>query len=573
MLFIVKLVRKHLGMFLAAIFFLTVEAAMDLLQPTLMSHIVDDGIKTGEMGIVMVFGGRMLLAAMVGAASAVLRSIFASITSQTIGMELRNDLYRKIQSLSFENIDRIHPASLITRITNDVTQIQNFINGCMRILVKAPITCIGTILLIVIRTPQLTPLLVVILLVAAGLIAGNMKMGHPRFRRLQEKLDKINHVSREFLNSIRVVKAFGGEKQEQEKFDNAADELALAGVSSTRVMAIFGPLIQLTVNMGIVILLYMVNYQGSVSIGKVMASVNYMTQILFSLGMVSNILNMAVRANASAERVQEVFLEEPAQKKAEAPVHMRVKGDICFNNVSFTYEGAGQASLKNIDLKIKEGQTIGIIGATGSGKSTLVNLIPRFYDVSRGEILIDGVNVNELEEQELRSAIAVVPQKALLFSGTIEYNLRWGKEDAEEEELKQAVRDACAEEFILTQENGYDTVLGQGGVNLSGGQKQRLSLARALLRNPRILILDDCTSALDAYTEAKVLQALRNRAGEMTVLLISQRISTVRRADRILCLENGEMAGFGSHEELMEKCGLYQEIYRSQIGGKENGRV
>lgn len=566
---IIRRVRTHLFMFCTAIFFLCIESGSDLLQPTLMSRIVDEGIKNQDSDRILTLGAMMLGVALLGAVGAVMRNIYASRTSQLIGMELRRDLYRKIQSLSFENIDRIQPASLITRITNDVTQMQNFINGCMRIMVKAPITCVGAIILIVVQTPELIPVMIVILIIAGFLIAGNMKLGYPRFQRLQKKLDAINDVSREFLTSIRVVKAFGGEEQEQQKFDHAADDLALSGMAATRVVAVFGPLINLTVNMGIICMLFLAGYRGNLPIGKVMASVNYMTQVLFALGMLSNILNMAVRATASAGRVEEVLREVPAQKPAKNPVKKEIIGDISLHNVGFTYAGAGKASLMDMDLTIHAGETIGIIGATGSGKTTLVNLIPRFYDVTEGQLLVDGINVQEYDEHMLREAIAVVPQKALLFSGTIEYNLRWGKENATEEEVQLAAEAACADEFICQQSHGYDTLLGQGGVNLSGGQKQRLSLARALLRHPKILILDDCTSALDAYTEAKVLKGLRAHSADMTVLLISQRISTVRKADRILCLENGRIAGYGSHDRLMQSCRLYQEIYASQIGSDE----
>ena len=571
MKFIIQRIRSHMWLFTAGIPFLTVEAAADLMQPTLMAKIVDDGVKQQNTEAVLHVGLMMLFVAFIGAVGAVMRNFFASRTSQLIGKELRSDLYRKVQTLSFENIDRLQPASLITRITNDVTQIQNFINGCMRILVKAPMTCIGTIILIVWQTPALTPLLALILVISGILIVGNMKMGHPKFKRLQTTLDKLNDVSREFLSSIRVVKAFNGEEQEQNKFDGAVDDLAGAGVAASRVMAVFGPLINLVVNLGIVLVIYLSGYQGTIPIGKVMASVNYMTQVLFALGMVSNIMNMAVRATASSERVEEVLLEEPAQKGAENPVKKELHGNITFDKVSFTYAGAGRPSLTDISLNIRAGEVIGIIGATGSGKSTLVNLVPRFYDVSEGVLSIDGTDITMWDEHSLRQAIAVVPQKALLFSGTIGYNLRWGKEGADDEEVARAVRIACADEFIEKQEKGMDTILGQGGVNLSGGQKQRLSLARALLRQPKILILDDCTSALDAYTEAKVLQGLRTELSDVTVLLISQRISTVRKADRIICMENGRVAGNGSHEELMESCRLYQEIYASQIGGDQSG--
>ncbi|MGN0163433.1 MAG: ABC transporter ATP-binding protein, partial [Candidatus Ornithomonoglobus sp.] len=558
MKFIIQRIRKHLGMFLTAIFFLTIEAAADLMQPSLMSNIVDEGIKNRNTQMIWCYGGIMLAVALLGAVGAVMRCIFASRTSQLIGMELRSELYRKVQTLSFENIDRLKPASLITRITNDVTQIQNFINGCMRIMVKAPITCIGAIILIIVQTPALVPIITAILIISACLIFGNMKLGHPRFARMQNKLDKLNDVSREFLTSIRVVKAFGGERQEEEKFDAAADDLALAGISAMRVMSVFGPLINLTVNIGIILLLAFSGYRGSIPIGRVMASVNYMTQVLFALGMVSNILNMAVRADASSARVEEIMLEKPAQKQAAAPVKADIKGSISFRDVSFCYSGASGPSLEHIWLDIKEGETIGIIGATGSGKSTLVNLVPRFYDVSSGALLVDGINVNDMDEVTLRGAIAAVPQKALLFSGTVEYNLRWGREDASDEEVRQAAGAACADKFINKLPDGYNTALGQAGVNLSGGQKQRLSIARALLRKPKILILDDCTSALDAYTEAKVLSNLRKLSGGMTVLLISQRVSTVRKADRILCLEDGKAVGYGSHQQLMENCPLYQ---------------
>lgn len=568
---IIQCVRRHLGLFFTALFFLTVEAMADLLQPTFMARIVDEGVKNADIGQILVYGSIMFAIAMCGALGAVLRNLFASRTSQTIGKELRSDMFRKVQTLSLENIDRLQPASIITRITNDVTQIQEFINGCMRILVKAPITCIGAIILLIVQTPQQIPMLIVILVITAVLIVANMKLGYPRFGLLQKKLDQLNNVSREFLSSIRVVKAFHAEEQEEAKFDSASLELAAAGTSAMRVMAIFAPLINLTVNFGIVVLLWLSQRQDAVEIGRLMAAVNYMTQILFAMGMISNILNTAVRAIASAGRISEVLEEVPAQKEPETPEQPQWQGGVAFENVSFAYAGAGQAALSHVSFRAEPGETIGIIGPTGSGKSTLVNLVPRFYDATEGTVRIDGADVTQISEEALRSAVAVVPQKALLFSGTILENLRWGREDADEDEIRAAAQIACADSFIDASERGYYTLLGQGGVNLSGGQKQRLALARALVRNPRILILDDCTSALDAETEAKVLSGLRQRLQNVTVLLISQRISTVRRADRILCLENGVVQGFGSHEELMADCPTYQAIYHSQIGGGENG--
>ena len=567
---IVSYVRRHLWMFLAGISFLSLEIAADLLQPAYMARVVDEGVKGRDISAILRCGSIMLVIAAAGAVGAVMRSIFASRTSQLVGREIRSDVYRKVQTLSFENIDRLQPPAIITRITNDVTQIQNVVNGSMRILLKAPITCIGAILLIVMQTPRQIPVLIVILCVSAVFIVLNAKIGYPRYGRLQQKLDRLNAVSREFLASIRVVKAFGAEEQEQAKFDRAAGEFAEAGVSSARVSAVFSPLINLTVNLGIVLLLWISQAQTSGQIGKLMASVNYMTQVLFALGHVSNILNMTVRALASSGRIGEILGEKPAQQLPAEPLRFDAQGAVTFDSVSFAYAGSPRNALEAVSFSARAGETLGIIGPTGSGKSTLVNLVPRFYDATAGRVLLDGHDVTLTASETLRGAVAVVPQKALLFSGSIAENLRWGDGGASQEEIRNAARAACADDFVLGFPKGYETDLSEGGVNLSGGQKQRLCIARALLRKPRVLILDDCTSALDADTEAQVLQNLRALASGMTVLLISQRISTVMRADRVLCLENGSVRGFGTHRELLENCAAYREIYDSQIGGGKN---
>jgi ATP-binding cassette subfamily B protein len=592
---ILSYLKRHIVIFLISTAFLTLEAVADLMQPTYMSYIVDEGVANADVSRILGYGGIMLGIALFGALCAVMRNHFASRTSQTIGKEIRHDIYKNVQSLSLENIDRLQPASIITRITNDVTQIQDFINSIMRIMIKAPITGIGAVILIIIQTPKQAPIMIVIILVATLLIVANIFVGYPRFGKVQKKLDKLNGVSREFLSSVRVVKAFRAEDKETEKFKDASDNLAAANTSALRAMAMFAPLINLTVNFGIVLLLFISKNQNASDIGRLMASVNYMGQVLFALNFISNVINNAVRALASSERIKEVLDEKPAQKKAENPKRPDIKGTIEFKDVSFAYAGASRDALSHISFAASPGETIGIIGPTGSGKSSLVNLIPRFYDVSEGEILVDGVNVNEIDEAHLRSKVALVAQKALLFSGTIMENLSWGLEKKEmksavkadgkiddkadnksltvsqmPEEDKQriykAARIACAENFIEKTKDGYDTLLGQGGVNLSGGQKQRLSLARALIRDPGILILDDCTSALDANTESTVLKGLSEMETKATVLLISQRISTVMRADRILCLNNGVVQGFGTHSELLASCQTYREIYESQIG-------
>ncbi len=563
-------VQKHLGLFFTALFFLTIETMSDLLQPTFMAQIIDSGVKNMDIQQIVFYGMIMFAIALLGALGAIMRNIFASRTSQIIGKEMRFDMFKKVQTLSLENIDHLQPASIITRITNDVTQVQEFINGCMRIMVKAPITCIGAIILVIIQTPKQIPIMIVILVIAFTFIILNMNLGFPRFTKMQKKLDRLNNVSREFLSSIRVVKAFCAENRETEKFDQASIELANATTSAMQLIAIFTPLVNLVINLGIVILLWISQNQNSSEIGRLMASINYMTQILFAMGMITNILNTAVRAMTSSKRISEVLDETPAQVFSNDALNLDWKGKIVFDNVSFTYAGSSKKTLNHIHFHANSGETIGIIGPTGSGKTTLVNLVPRFYDTTDGSIEIDDINVNTIDEKELRTHIAVVPQKALLFSGTILDNLRFGKKDASEDDIKRAIQIACADSFILKTENGYETLLGQGGVNLSGGQKQRLALARALIRNPKILILDDCTSALDAQTEAKVLNRLKE-LDNVTVLLISQRISTVQKADHILCLENGVVKGFGTHQQLMQHCDTYQAIYRSQIGGEQNG--
>lgn len=599
-------IKRHMGMFLTAVVFLSIETFADLLQPTFMSYIVDKGVKGQELGLILRYGLIMLGITALGALGAVVRNIYASRTSQLIGKEIRLAIYEKVQTLSYENIDRLQPASIITRITNDVTQMQNFINGIMRIMLKAPVTCIGAVALIIFQMPVLLPMMLIILVCAGLLIYGNMKLGYPRFDRMQRKLDGLNRTSREFLSAIRVVKAFRAEEQEQEKFGDAAGQLAQAGISSMRVMAVFGPMINLTVNAGIVLMLWLSGREMTGEIGRLMACVNYMTQVLFALGMVSNILNSAVRAVASSARVQEILDEVPAQidveesqdrmpakREAEEATDWdlrkgteqgswnrkvagtedgtrgrrhELQGTIAFREVSFAYAGTSRPAVQDASFSIAEGETIGIIGPTGSGKSTLVNLVPRFYDATQGQVLVGGCDVTRIPMSRLREMIAIVPQKALLFTGTIQENLRWGDKNAPLEEIRRAAEAACAHEFVSGLPEGYDTQLGQGGVNLSGGQKQRLSIARALLKKPRILILDDCTSALDATTEARVLSGIRRESEGMTVLLVSQRISTVMKADHILCMEDGKVCGFGSHEELMAHCEPYKAIYRSQIG-------
>ena len=559
-------IKKHIVTFILAVVFLIVEAVTDIFQPALMSNIVDEGVANSDTGAIMHYGIIMLIIAGVGAASAVIRNIFSTKHSQAVAKDMRRDIYRKTQSLSLENIDKLSPASIITRITNDVTQVQEFVTGFTRIIFKAPITTISAIVMIVTRTPWLVPTMLIVIAISVFIMFLNIKIGYPKFSRMQQRIDRLNHVSREYLSSVRVVKAFNASKNEEGRFDKAADALKAAGISAMRTMAVFGPLINLTVNISIIVLLLLANAHGGDHIGRTMAAINYMTQVLFSLMIISNIFNRAIRAMASSERIGEILDEVPAQKTPDHPLVPDIKGEIVFSNVSFAYPGSEKNALTDISFSCLPGQTIGIIGPTGSGKSTLTYLIPRFYDASSGVVSVDGADVTFTETDHLRSNVGTAAQRALLFTGTIRDNLLWGNPNATDEEINTALEIADGLSIIESCDGGLDAVIGQGGVNLSGGQKQRLSLARALLKKPRILILDDCTSALDATTEARVLSSLREYSKDITVLLISQRVSTVRKADKILCLDNGFVQGFDTHKNLLENCGEYRAIYESQIG-------
>lgn len=579
---IFRYMRRHWAMALTAVSFLSIETVADLLQPTLMSMVVDDGVANRDLNRVLMWGAVMLAVAAVGALGAVTRNIFASRAAQLIGRDIRSDAYRTVMSLSCDQVDRLQPGAIITRITNDVVQIQNFAQGLMRIMLKAPITCVGAIVLIVVQVPGQLPVVIMLLAVSGVLIWCNMAASFPRFLAVQRALDRLGTVSREFLRSVRVVKAFGMEREESGRFGASAGDFAQANIAAQRVNAVYGPLINLTVNLGIVALLWLSRATDPWRIGALMASMNYMTQVLFALGRVSMILNSAVRASASARRIQEIF-DQPAASDAAAgtqtdpardsrpsggPDDGRGDGSgsgLRFDHVTFAYANSPRPALTDVSLAVPEGGTLGIIGPTGSGKSTLVSLLPRFYAPQSGRILWNGRDIAGMDVERLRADIALVPQKPVLFTGSVRSNLLWGDPDAGDERLERACREACADEFVRELPGGYGAPIGQGGVNLSGGQKQRLSLARALIRTPRMLILDDCTSALDAITERRVLDHVAALRG-LTVLLISQRIATVRRCDRIAVMHGGRIAAVGTHAELMATCPQYQAIYASQVG-------
>ncbi len=550
---------------LLAILSLVGESICDLNQPTLLAHMIDEGVVAQNSEMVRYFALRMLGVTALGMVFAISRSIFSSHVSQRFGRDTRLALYEKIQSLSLSSADQFSRASLVTRVTNDVTQVQNFLNGMMRFFMRAPILCVGGVIMAYLRSPRMAIALLVVIPVAALIIVLSVRIGYPYFYKVQTSLDKLNANVREYLSGIRVVKAFNRFAYEKTRFEDSNGELTASSASAMRVTAFFGPAISLTVNLGIAAILWIGGLKGEHQ-GDVVAFVNYMNQILFAMTMFTMIFNQLVRALVSGKRLEQVLgAETGMDTQGTQPLDHIVSG-IRFHGVSFQYQGAKAPALRGISFDAAKGETLGIIGATGSGKSSLVNLLPRFYDVTEGVIHIDGVDIRKMDIASLRERVAIVPQQNLLFTGSIADNLRWGKEDADEGEMWEALRVAQAEHFVKGLPEGLETKLGQAGVNLSGGQKQRLSIARALIRKPDILILDDCTSAVDVTTEAAIRQALKAYSAHILCLMISQRITSVMSADRILVLDEGQVVGLGTHAELMEGCGVYQDIYRSQIG-------
>ncbi|AKA68010.1 ABC transporter ATP-binding protein [Clostridium scatologenes] len=571
MKFLIKYIKNYWKLFIAAVIFLTIEALCDLMQPTIMSKIIDIGVANKQMDYVMNKGIIMLLITALGAVAACGRNILSNYVSQKFSEELRLDLFKKIQGFSFDNLDKFKGASLVTRLTNDVTQLQNFCNGLMRIFVKAPLVCIGSIIMAAKLNPRMSLVLVVVIPIVIIFIFANMQIGYPFFIKVQKALDKVNTVMREYLSGVRVVKAFNRFDYEIKRFEGANGELASASTNAMRLMSVFSPIIRLTVNLGIVAVIWIGGFRvnnGNMYVGQVIAFINYMTQILFSLMMISFVFTVFVRARASAERIGEVFMEENERNCSKAikeNVKTRVKVD--FEKVYFSYaESKGEPIIKNITFRCMSGETIGIIGATGAGKTSLVNLIPCFYNVTSGSVKVDGIDVNHMDLKTLREKIAIVPQKSILFTGTVKDNILWGKENASDEEIKNAASMAQAHDFISSFPEGYETKIGQGGVNFSGGQKQRISIARALIKKPDILILDDCTSAVDAATETRIRLSLKKYFKNLTCFIIAQRITSVMEADKIIVMDNGEIAGVGKHEQLMKDCNIYKEIFYSQIG-------
>ncbi len=545
------------------------EVLCDLLQPTLTSTIIDEGVSYNDMSVVLKYGFLMIGVSIFGAFIAINRNKLATTVAQNFGADLRSDVFNKIQSFDFDNIDKFERGSLITRLTNDITNIQNFIYGLMRIFVRAPLLAIGCIIMSIRLDLKMSLIVLTIVPIVGGLIYINLKYGYPYFLKVQRAIDKVNEVIREYLRGVRVVKAFNRFDFEEDRFENVNEDLTYKSVSSMKFMAVFNPVITLIVNMAIVIIIWngatRVNI-GTIQVGKIVAFTNYMTQLLFALMSTTMIFSSLIRAKTSTERINEIFLEENDIKEISSDIcNSSEIGNIKFEKVTFSYKGLkGEPIIDNISFTLEKGMTLGIVGSTGSGKTTLINLIPRFYDAKSGKILIDGVDIRNYTFEELRDKISIVPQRTVLFSGTVKENIKWGKGDATDDEVREVCKIADADSFITSFNKGYDSIVGQGGSNLSGGQKQRIAIARALIKRPEILILDDSTSALDTDTEYRIRKSLKEYSKDMTTILIAQKISSVINADKIIVLDHGKIVGEGTHNELMSNCEVYQDIYKSQ---------
>jgi ATP-binding cassette subfamily B protein len=572
----IKLFRYFKPYTLSIVFILALvyfQTQADLYLPGLMSDIINNGVMMGDTDFIWRTGGRMLLVAGVGTLFSVIAGFLSAKAAMGFGRDLRNSIFRRVEGFSLHEFDRIGTATLITRTTNDITQIQMVAIMILRMMVMAPMMMIGGVVRAYSEDKGLTWVLVAAMPVLIGTIALVGMKGFPLFKAMQVKVDNINRVLREKLTGIRVIRAFNRAGYEQERFDKANLDLTDNAIRVNKIMAFLMPVLMLIMNLTQIAILWFGIIridEGNMQIGSLMAFTQYAMQILFSLLMLSMLFIMVPRASAAAARVNEVLETEPGilDPTTEAACAVQ-RGHVAFRNVSFRYHGAEQSALRNISFEAKPGEVTAIIGSTGSGKSTLVNLIPRFYDVEAGSVLIDGQDVRSMTQDCLRQKIGFVPQKAVLFSGTIASNLRVGKPEATDDELRHAAEVAQAMEFIGSMDGGFGHAISQGGTNVSGGQKQRLSIARALVRKPEIYVFDDSFSALDFRTDARLRAALKPETRESTVILVAQRVGTVMDADRIIVLDEGEMAGMGTHRELLASCNVYREIVKSQLSEEE----
>lgn len=558
--------------------FKLMEAILELILPTIVALIINNGVGNHDSAYVYRMGGLMVLMSLLGFGCSMVCQYYAARASQGFGTTLRNKMFKHITSLSYAELDTFGTPTLINRITNDVNQLQIAVAMLIRLVIRAPFICIGAIIMSMILDFRLSLILIAATPIFGIILYFIITRSAPLYRKYQQKLDALALVLSENLSGIRVIRAFAKRRTEKERFDASSEDLTSTAIRVSRISALLGPMTTLVVNAAIIAILWVGGIHidgGRLSQGEIIAFINYVTQILLALIVVSNLVIIFTKASSSANRVNEVLsvkasVSEKGNVVMAEPDHTAPA--ISFDHVSFGYNTTGESALEDISVVINRGETVGLIGSTGAGKSTFVNLIPRFYDAVQGEVKVDGVNVRDYKLHQLREKIGIVPQKAVLFTGTIAENIRWGKEDATEEEIMQAASVAQAEEFIRKLPEGLNTQVSRGGLNLSGGQKQRLTIARAVVGKPSILILDDSSSALDFVTDAALRKALKESSQQMTVLVVSQRVSTVRQADKIMVFEEGRIAGVGTHEELMRGCEEYKEICLSQLSSEEAGQ-
>ena len=567
--------KKYWFWCLLAPLFMVGEVSMDLLQPDMMADIVDNGVLGGDVDLILTVGVKMILTVMLGGFCGVMCGVFANIAAQGFGNDLRKDLFARIMNLSFQQTDKFSTGSLVTRLTNDVTQVQNMVMMATRGLVRNSVMFLGGIFMLYRQSPRFA------LVAACGLpfvvfaAAFFLKRTAPLFAVVQKKLDNINHVMQENVAGARVVKAYVKEDYEMSRFDEANNALCAETLRVQTLLSFMAPCMNIVLNLCVVAVLivggYTVKVGGSITPGNTMAAITYLSQILHGVTFMANIFQTFSRARASADRINEVLHSPAVLTDGDGAQDETAVGSIEFQDVSFAYPGSSQCVLEHISFRLDPGETLAIVGATGSGKSSLVHLIPRFYDVTEGAVLVDGVNVKDYPLEALRSKISIVLQKAELYSRSIAENIRWADKDAQPEDIKRAAAIAQADEFICAKAYGYHTPVTEGGHSLSGGQKQRISIARAILKEHEILIFDDSTSALDLKTEAQLHQALREQCPQATRIIIAQRIASIRGADRIMVLDNGTVSAIGTHAQLMVCSALYRDIYNSQLkeGGEE----
>jgi len=554
-----------------------VETTMDLMLPRMIQRIIDIGIANRDMTFVINTGLTMLGLTLIGAVAGIVCTTTSVLAAQGFGTDLRDALFTKVTSLSFGNIDHLETGQLITRLTNDVTQVEQLVSMGLRIMIRAPLLVVGSLIMAILTSPRLAWMFVVLVPLIGAILTWVVNRAYPMFGDVQERIDRLNTVMQENLAGVRVVKAFVRRDHELERFKQVNEILKTIAIRAARTIAVAGPAISIALNLGVVAALWFGGIevtQGTLKVGQIIAFVNYLMRTSWSLMFVSMLSIRIARAQASAERIQEVLDSEPyVQNRPERESRPAIQGQVAFENVTFSYNGDHHDPvLKGITFAAEPGETVAVLGATGSGKSSLIHLIPRFYDVTEGAVKIDGTDVRDLDKATLRQNVGVALQESVLFSGTIRDNIRYGRPKAGEAEVVAAAKAAQAHDFITSFPDGYDTILGQRGVNLSGGQKQRVAIARALLVQPAILILDDSTSAVDVETEAEIQEAMealmarRCETSLSTSFVIAQRISTVLNADKILVLDEGTIVAEGTHDELMASSPIYREIYDSQLG-------